>query len=71
MTQRTEKTALDRALWEANRTGGWLAKQLRVNPSQVSRWRRGVNVPTFATQRRISVLLGVGVETLWPKDEAS
>lgn len=65
-TIRNPETPLDAAL--DGRTGKWLAAQLGVNPSQVSRWRRGVNIPTFPTQRRISVLLGVGVEVLWPKD---
>lgn len=72
MTRIVTRTPLDEALWTAERTGQWLAQQLGVNVSQVSRWRRGVNVPTLATQRKIAKALGVSVTSLWwPEDKVA
>jgi transcriptional regulator with XRE-family HTH domain len=65
------ETPLDEALWKAKRTGKWLAAQLGVNVSQVSRWRRGVNIPTSGNQRRIAKALGVSVAELWPPERES
>jgi len=61
-------TPLDEALKAERRTGKWLAAQLGVNVSQVSRWRRGVNIPTSGNQRRIAKALGVSVAELWPPE---
>ena len=64
----TKTTPLDDALWAARCTGYQLAQRLGVNESQVSRWRRGVNIPVLATQRRIAELLSVSTESLWPPE---
>jgi DNA-binding transcriptional regulator YiaG len=66
MNRHTTETPLDEALWAAKLNGVQLAGILGVNVSQVSRWRRGVNIPTHATQRRIAKALGVSVADLWP-----
>lgn len=66
-----EQTPLDDALWAARRTGKWLAEQLEVDPSQVSRWRRGVSIPSPDTQRKIAKLLKVGTKVLWPEEQAA
>lgn len=71
MTYRTAHTPLDEALFAAERTGKWLAEQLGVNKSQVSRWRRGVSVPNQANKRTIAKALRVSVESLWPSGDAS
>jgi hypothetical protein len=74
MTRHVIYTPLDNALDrgpQGRRTGQWLASQLDVNVSQVSRWRRGVNIPMHATQKRIAKTLGVSAASLWPpKGEA-
>ena len=67
MTRRTKETPLDEALWAKKRTGRWLAAQLGVHVSQISRWRRGACVPTSDNQRRIARALGVSVRSLWPE----
>jgi len=70
VTRRAVRTPLDEALWAAERTGQWLAKELGVNVSQVSRWRRGASIPMYVTQRRIAKVLGVSVTSLWPPEDA-
>jgi ribosome-binding protein aMBF1 (putative translation factor) len=70
MTRRTAKTPLDKLLNQAGLKNKWLAAQLKVNESQISRWRRGANIPAPGNQRRIAKALGVTVEALWPEDKA-
>lgn len=67
-TRKHPATPLDDALSKDGRTNEWLARQLNVNVTQVSRWRRGVNIPTGANRRRIAKALGVSVESLWPSE---
>lgn len=71
MAKRTEETPLDEALWDKRRTGTWLAGQLGVTVSQVSRWRRGHVVPKPAMRKRIAKLLRVSVSSLWPPEGGS
>lgn len=70
VARRTTHTPLDEALWVAERSGQWLADQLGVHFSQVSRWRRGVNIPEPTTQRRIAKALRVTATSLWPPEDA-
>lgn len=69
MTHRTKETPLDEALWAAKRSGNWLAEQLNVSISQVSRWRRGASIPNDANKRRIAKALRVSVKSLWPSED--
>jgi hypothetical protein len=77
MDTATTHTPLDRALFEAKRTGRWLAQALNVHETQVSRWRQGVNLPGSIYQDTISkLLLAESVEWatvagLWPSEDAS
>lgn len=63
-------TPFDQALLTAEYSGKRLAWELGVNESQVSRWRRGVNIPTQLTRQAIAKLLGVSAAALWPEEEA-
>lgn len=67
----TENTLLAQAMFAEKRTGRWLAKQLGVHHTQISRWVNGRSIPTTGNRRRIAKALGVTVESLWPSEEAS
>jgi DNA-binding transcriptional regulator YdaS (Cro superfamily) len=59
-------------MFEVNCTGKWLALQIGVHHTQVSRWRRGANTPTTAYQLAIANALASlgGTWTpaqLWPE----
>jgi transcriptional regulator with XRE-family HTH domain len=69
MTRRTARTRLDKLLDQTGRKNKWLAAQLKVDESQVSRWRRGANIPAPGNRRRIAKALDVAVESLWPEDK--
>jgi hypothetical protein len=69
------RTPLNRALWDADRTGRWLAREIGVHEEQVARWRHGRHVPKIETQQLIVKALAplvdwVSIASLWPKDEA-
>jgi uncharacterized membrane protein YbaN (DUF454 family) len=73
VSRSANRTPLAEALWEADRTGRWLARKLSVQESQVSRWCRGRAIPTLARQEAIVAVLvelglSVSVESLWPSD---
>ncbi len=44
----------------------WLASEIGVSESEVSRWRHGVHVPSIVTQEAISAALGREISELWP-----
>lgn len=44
----------------------WLAAAAGASESEVSRWRKGIHVPTPATREKIAVALGLHVDDLWP-----
>ena len=52
------------ALVEKKRTNKWLAEQLGVNPSTVSRWCTNSSQPDLNNLLRISDLLGVDIKEL-------
>lgn len=58
-------TPLGQALWTAGRTSKWLARQLGIDPGQVSRWLRGHSTPEYATQCRIAQLLEMDRSDIW------
>jgi transcriptional regulator with XRE-family HTH domain len=64
------RTALDVALFEANRTNRSLAQELKVHETQVSRWRSGMHMPEPATREAIAEALGRAVGELWPDAKA-
>ena len=52
------------ALVEKKRTNKWLAEQLGVNPSTVSKWCTNSSQPDLNNLLRISDLLGVVIKEL-------
>ena len=51
-------------LVEKKRTNKWLAEQLGVNPSTVSKWCTNSSQPDFNCLLKISDLLGVDIKEL-------
>ena len=51
-------------LVEKKRTSKWLAEQLKVNPTTVSKWCTNTSQPDLATLKRISELLDVNVSEI-------
>lgn len=51
-------------LCEHRRTSKWLAEQLQVNPTTVSKWCTNTSQPDLYTLRSIAKLLNVDVRTL-------
>lgn len=51
-------------LTELDRTQGWLARKLGVDPSTVNRWVKGTAPILPHRQREIALALGVRVEDL-------
>lgn len=54
-------------LVEQKKTSKWLAEELGVNPSTVSKWCTNSSQPDIGTLARISKLLTVGVDELFDK----
>lgn len=54
-------------LFEKKRTGAWLAEQLGVNPSTVSKWCTNSSQPDFACLLKTSNLLEVDIRELFVK----
>lgn len=48
-------------LVKKKKTNKWLAEQLKVNPTTVSKWCTNTSQPDLATLKRISELLDVNV----------
>ena len=51
-------------LVEKKRTNKWLAEQLGVNPSTVSKWCTNSSQPDLSTLLKIADLLGVDIKEL-------
>ena len=51
-------------LVEKKRTNKWLAEQLNVNQTTVSKWCTNTSQPDLATLKRISELLDVNVSEI-------
>lgn len=51
-------------LCEKNVKAKWLAEQLKVNPTTVSKWCTNTSQPDLYTLRSIATLLGVDVRRL-------
>ena len=51
-------------LVEKNRTSKWLAEQMGVNPSTVSKWCTNTSQPDIASLLRIADLLEVDIKEL-------
>ena len=51
-------------LCEKKRTGKWLAEQLNVNPTTVSKWSTNTTQPDLYTLKRIATLLNVNIKEL-------
>lgn len=59
------RTGLARVLAEQGRKKSWLAGQLRVDRSTVTRWVKGETSPRYSRQVEISRLLGEPVQELF------
>ena len=59
------KNSLERTLHEQGRKKSWLARQLGVSNSTVTKWLKGEARPTDDKKVKISTLLGVPVEELF------
>lgn len=59
-----------RRLTELDRTQGWLARKLGVDPSTVNRWVKGTAPILPHRQRELALALGVRVEDVIEPSEA-
>ena len=55
-------------LFEKNRTGVWLAEQLGVNPSTVSKWCTNSSQPDLGSLLKIADLLEVDIRELFIRE---
>jgi Predicted transcriptional regulators len=55
-------------LAEKNRTNLWLASQLDVNPTTVSKWCTNSSQPDILMILRIAQLLGIGVKDFYDEE---
>ena len=55
-------------LVEKKRTSKWLAEQLGVNPSTVSKWRTNTSQPDLACLLKIADLLEVDIRQLFVRE---
>lgn len=55
---------LKTVLCEKKRTSKWLAEQLQVNPTTVSKWCTNTSQPDLYTLRQIASLLEIDVRQL-------
>jgi hypothetical protein len=58
-------------LQELDRTQGWLARKLGVDPSTVNRWVKGTAPILPHRQRELALALGVRVEDICPEPVAA
>jgi transcriptional regulator with XRE-family HTH domain len=65
------KFELQKALDKRGVTQYGLAKQLGVGQSKVNDWARGRSIPHVVTVIRISRILGVSVDELFPHVDAA
>lgn len=66
MTERINRLKV--VLAEKQRTNKWLAKELDINPSTVSKWCTNSSQPDITLLLRISKLLDVELEDLINKE---
>lgn len=66
MTERINRIKV--VLAEKQRTNKWLANELDINPSTVSKWCTNSSQPDIALLLRISKLLDVELEALINKE---
>lgn len=64
--RRRTPTPLHTEMVRQGRMSKWLADEIGVHETQVSRWRHGIHVPSTVTQERISAALGREISELWP-----
>lgn len=50
---------LKAVLAEQDKTGKWLAEELKVSPITVSRWSKNTSQPDLETINRIAKILGI------------
>lgn len=55
-------------LFEKKRTGAWLAEQLGVNPSTVSKWCTNSSQPDLGNLLKIADLLEVDIRELFVRE---
>ena len=58
-------------LRELERTQGWLARKLGVNPSTINRWIKGTDPILPRRRRELALALSVRVEDLFPEAVAA
>lgn len=68
MSNPTTVTKLARKLEEMDRSGGWLAKQLRVSRQVVSAWCRRDEVCPKARRAQIALTLGIQASDYFDAD---
>ena len=51
-------------LAEKQKTNKWLAAELGINPSTVSKWCTNSSQPDLATLKRVAIVLGVDIREL-------
>lgn len=66
MTERINRIKV--VLAEKERTNKWLATELRINPSTVSKWCTNSSQPDIAILVKISKLLDVELDELFNKE---
>lgn len=59
-------TLLHTEMVRQGRMSKWLADEIGVHETQVSRWRHGIHVPSEGTQEKIALALGRNLSDLWP-----
>ncbi len=64
-------TPLHAEMTKQGRMSKWLAAEIGVSESEVSRWRWGIHVPERPTREAIAERLGVSVAQLWPESQAA
>jgi DNA-binding XRE family transcriptional regulator len=70
MERKSEVNRLKIVLIENGRTSRWLAQQLNVNPTTVSKWCTNTSQPSLETIVKISDLLNVDIQDLLVKRQS-
>lgn len=60
------RTQLDVVLFRQRRSNRWLAREIGVHESQVSRWRTGMHLPEPERRQQIAAALDETPAVLWP-----
>lgn len=64
MAMKQDLNRIKLALVEKKRTNKWLADQLEVNPTTVSKWCTNTNQPDLYTLGKIAKLLEISIKDL-------